>query len=860
VSTLRIADAVGRVLGGQYRLIRPVGSGPSAHVYVAEDVTLRRRVAVKVLHPGLADDRAFLRRFREEAQVIATLEHPNIQRVYDWGEDGGSPYLVSELLEGGSLRALLDGGHLLTQSQVVALGLSAARALQHARSRGVVHGDIKPANLLFDHEGRLCVADFGLARALAAATWVEPAAGRYAAPEQALGLSVDSRADVYALALVLTEATTNVVPFASDTPVAALMARTARPLEGPEEAGPLAPIIEAAGTISPDDRLDPMALVRALESLASTLPVPGPMPLAGLPAGPSERGPEQTRLTGFGLYASDQGRPVGLVEADAPPSRPDDGLGFVHQPPAVPVVALPVAWGLATRAHLGTDPEPGPARPEAGAAPQAGSVPQAGASHQAGAVPEAGDALLAGAAPKAGNEHAGGLEVAAGAAPTAADDPDGDEGDPTVAWGLQGGRPPARLYDGAEDWALDDPEPVDDQAYAAETWDPGAGAAPSGWGVAGAVDPGWAWGGGAPNGGGWGDGAVRTSLGGAVDPAMSEAAATAGPLVAEPPSFDFDGEQVWSDDDDEPGRHRWLAWLAGAIILFLLSVGGTAAWIVSHRPATPLAVVPSLRGDTVSQARQALVRDHLALVVSGRAYDPHARSGTIIGRQAPAAGRRVRRNARVAVTVSRGPKPVDVPSLRHLTRYRARKRLAAVGLKIGTISRTTSVTVPVDDIISSTPSRGTLLPGQSVAIVISTGKPKVAVPLLQGKTIDSYAAASAALKKLHFATTEEVVYNNTVPAGEVIVTDPAPHVSVVYGTSVTVLVSKGADLVQVPDVQNDTVAAADKTLAAYGFVVSGVTGSPNGTVIGTDPAQGSLKLYGSSVQIITNKAHRHRRK
>ncbi|HLH46283.1 MAG TPA: protein kinase, partial [Acidimicrobiales bacterium] len=97
----RIGDAVGRVLGGRYRLTRPLGTGASAHVYVAEDVSLRRRVAIKLLHPGLADDQAFLRRFQAEARVVAALRHPHVLRVYDWGEDDGSPYLVSELLEGG---------------------------------------------------------------------------------------------------------------------------------------------------------------------------------------------------------------------------------------------------------------------------------------------------------------------------------------------------------------------------------------------------------------------------------------------------------------------------------------------------------------------------------------------------------------------------------------------------------------------------------------------------------------------------------------------------------------------------------------------------------------------------------------
>src|SRR5688500_20291151 len=94
----RIADQLGRVLGGRYRLGAPRGRGASAHVYVAEDVSLRRRVAVKVLHPALASDETFLRRFRTEAQAVAALRHPHIMQVFDWGEDGDGPYLVLEYL------------------------------------------------------------------------------------------------------------------------------------------------------------------------------------------------------------------------------------------------------------------------------------------------------------------------------------------------------------------------------------------------------------------------------------------------------------------------------------------------------------------------------------------------------------------------------------------------------------------------------------------------------------------------------------------------------------------------------------------------------------------------------------------
>jgi serine/threonine-protein kinase len=301
---LRSSELVGRVVGGRYRLLRPVGSGASAHVYVAEDVRLKRRVALKLLHPALAADAAFLRRFQAEAQTVAALRHQGIVRVYDWGEDAGNAYLTMELLEGGSLRSLLDSGHRLSVSQVAALGLDVASALAYAHARGLVHRDIKPANLLFDEDGHVSVADFGIARALAEASWTEPlgamlGTARYAAPEQLKGTPLDGRADVYSLALVVVEAVTGDVPFARDTALGALMARAGQPLSAPGELGPLAPIIDKAGTTAPEDRLSAEELAQGIATVAQELRAPAPLPLRGMVAGPQDAfGRDPTELAG----------------------------------------------------------------------------------------------------------------------------------------------------------------------------------------------------------------------------------------------------------------------------------------------------------------------------------------------------------------------------------------------------------------------------------------------------------------------------------------------------------------------------------------------------------------------------------
>jgi serine/threonine-protein kinase len=279
-----ITDSIGRVLGKRYRLLSALGTGASAHVFLAEDVSLQRHVAVKVLQPGFATDDAFLKRFRAEARSVASLNHPHVLRVFDWGEDTDSPYLVLEYLGGGSLRDMLDRDVRLSHSQAAQLGTEVAQGLAYAHGRGLVHRDIKPANLLFDEEGRVRVADFGVARALAEAAWTEPAGAmvgtaRYISPEAAEGKTLDGRADVYSLALVLYEAVTGNVPFVSDTTMGTLAARIGQPLPHHDALGPLDDVLARAAAPEASARLDAAGLAARLGALAAALPTPAPLPL-----------------------------------------------------------------------------------------------------------------------------------------------------------------------------------------------------------------------------------------------------------------------------------------------------------------------------------------------------------------------------------------------------------------------------------------------------------------------------------------------------------------------------------------------------------------------------------------------------
>lgn len=311
----------GRVVAGRYRLATLLGSGASAQVFLAEDVRLARSVAVKLLHPGLAGDQGFLRRFRVEAQAAASLNHPNVLSVFDWGEEPDGPFLVLEYLEGGSLRDLLDTGYRLSPAQAALVGSEAAHGLAYAHRRGFVHRDIKPANLLFDSEGRLRIADFGLARAAAEASWTEPmgavlGTARYASPEQASGRALDDRSDVYGLGLVLYEALTGRVPFAADTTLATLTARIGARLPPASDLGPLAPVLAAATIPEPFARLDAAAMAVELALLGRGLPEPEPLPLrsSGSPTGRPDSDPTEIGLRG------DEGAGYG-------PSTAEDVLG-----------------------------------------------------------------------------------------------------------------------------------------------------------------------------------------------------------------------------------------------------------------------------------------------------------------------------------------------------------------------------------------------------------------------------------------------------------------------------------------------------------------------------------------------------
>jgi eukaryotic-like serine/threonine-protein kinase len=285
-TTTPLGDGDGRgTLVGRYALEGLIGQGGMADVMLAVDEVLDRQVAVKILHARYADDPSFLTRFRREAQAAASLNHPNIVAVYDFGEDGGRPFIVMEYVAGQSLRDLLRREQVMPQRAVEIIS-DAALGLHYAHERGLVHRDIKPANILLTDDGQPKVADFGIARAVSSHSVTQTAAvfgtAAYVAPEQAQGENVDRRTDVYALGCVLYELLTGRQPFTAESAVALAYKHVSESPVPPTRLNPdispqLESVVMKAMAKAPEDRYQTardfsLDLNRAIEGRAVSAP------------------------------------------------------------------------------------------------------------------------------------------------------------------------------------------------------------------------------------------------------------------------------------------------------------------------------------------------------------------------------------------------------------------------------------------------------------------------------------------------------------------------------------------------------------------------------------------------------------
>ncbi|OGO33966.1 MAG: hypothetical protein A2Z16_15915 [Chloroflexi bacterium RBG_16_54_18] len=309
-------DLSGKQLG-QYKLDRRLGRGGMASVYKAYQPGTDRHVAIKILPRDDMGDPNFLNRFRQEARIIANLEHPHILPVYDYGEANGYTFLVMRLVEGGTLADLLRGRPLPLERIGKTIS-QLAEALDYAHSRGVVHRDIKPGNILVDANGRCLLSDFGIAKMAVSSpqytvTGSFVGTPQYASPEQALGKDLDGRSDIYSLGVILYEMATGKVPYEADTPMGLVIKHVNEPLPAPSSVNPsLPPALESVIARSlAKDRRDRFQTAGEMASALSAAIVQGLQPTG-----------QQTVFEPISTYIERLPTPIPLAHAPSEPRLP----------------------------------------------------------------------------------------------------------------------------------------------------------------------------------------------------------------------------------------------------------------------------------------------------------------------------------------------------------------------------------------------------------------------------------------------------------------------------------------------------------------------------------------------------------
>src|SRR5437867_688387 len=219
----------GSVLGERYEILQLLGQGGMGAVYKARDIELERLVALKLIRPDLASHPEILRRFKQEVILARDVSHRNVVRIYDLGQASGVRFITMEYVEGRDLRALLHEKRKLTPEEAVPIFLQIAAALEAAHSAGIVHRDLKPQNILADKNGRVYVMDFGVARSLETPGMTQTGAlmgtPEYMSPEQAKGLKVDARSDLFSMGIIFYEMLSGILPFKADTAMATMFKR-----------------------------------------------------------------------------------------------------------------------------------------------------------------------------------------------------------------------------------------------------------------------------------------------------------------------------------------------------------------------------------------------------------------------------------------------------------------------------------------------------------------------------------------------------------------------------------------------------------------------------------------------------------
>ncbi|HET9483357.1 MAG TPA: serine/threonine-protein kinase, partial [Xanthomonadales bacterium] len=332
-----------------YTIIRPLGIGGMASVYLALQESLDREVALKVMAPALAANQEFTGRFLKEGRITAKLSHPNLVTVFDIGQHGTTYYLAAEYIPGGTLRERMSAG--MSIGEMLDVIRDVAAGLHYAHEKGFVHRDVKPGNILFKTNGTAVLADFGIAKSMGQdassrtmATQVGNSIGtpHYMSPEQARAEKVDGRSDLYALGAVLYEMLTNEPPYDASDPFTIALMHVTHPLPKlPAQVAWLQPLIDRLMAKSADDRYPTgEAFIADLEKLLATAPE-----AAALRSGQDTRKRAAPRLSG-NYSAAPAAAPKAVPAAAASPAATADSRP--RQPASKGMLVALVVMGLVT--------------------------------------------------------------------------------------------------------------------------------------------------------------------------------------------------------------------------------------------------------------------------------------------------------------------------------------------------------------------------------------------------------------------------------------------------------------------------------------------------------------------------------
>ncbi|WP_420450955.1 PASTA domain-containing protein [Ilumatobacter sp.] len=888
------------VIAGRYRVVRVASSGASSVLLDAIDLEGSDPVSVKMVRPELARGEEFRRKFRRLAEVSHALTHPNILSVTDWGEidvgDSSTVFWTVDALGGGSLRDLLDRGRLLEPGQALVVGLEACRALDAAHQKGLFHTEITPSKMVFGVDRRLRLVDFGMARLIAEPNWIDMATvpthvARYASPEQALGLPIDAKTDVYALALVLIEAVTGSVPFAADSTVATLAARVDRLMPVSADLGGLASVLERAGRPEGPDRFTAAELGRALVKVAPRLPKPEPIPVIASgsfdsiamrrpddPTGGVERpappaaGPASAgaRDPGAGLDpapAADLAAPrpgAAPAAGPTPAETIDDGSTDLPTVPGDALLnAIPVAAGsVESTGHAATGDDDAPietgdddapietgdddAPIETGdenpVEPPAGSPSEAGADspdEEVSAVSPDPDVDPDRVESTTGGDDASGVPIATAAVLATL----GDEG------GAERSAQPATVDVSADDPGAGAPEDEADTPDAARTGTAGSGG--DGTADLAADDP-------EPDGDSESDAdpvdeadadpvdeadadPVDESDADPVDEADADAADVAGSTLVLPVSAAPDastspppGPGAIDDAERSPRRRGPVVALVVLLVVGLAALGYAGSLLLATKSFT----VPSLAGVPRDEALNQIAGNDWRVVTEPERSDSFPETGTVI-RTDPGAGTELDEGSDFLLVLSAGPEFRTLPELTELGVDAAAARLSELGLTAREADeRTFSETVDAGTVVSwqvegdvggDLVAGARILPGETVVLTVSAGPEPRVVPDLAGRTAEAAEAELADLG-LELGRDDDVFSDEGAP-GSIVEQRPASGEEVARDSVVTVTVSRGPDVAAFPELAGLSYTDAVDLLVERGLAVGSLLGTTGGTFV-----------------------------